>query len=167
MGTLLSEAKAGGADQGADCRIVSARAIPDCATWGNPELGTEAMSRKWRGGGDTGGRFRKRAWKTWTFGFPFPKPNVVSRLNQGEPWISDLLSSKDKDVSKGNSTGACPLPSKRERISGVEQDHWVFDDQKVVGVHWSYKETRTLLAILSQTEFYEAPRNCHRKCMGL
>lgn len=68
MGTLLSVAKAGGADQGADCRIVGARAIPDCATCGDPELGTEAMSRKWRGGGDTGGRFRKRAWKTWTFG---------------------------------------------------------------------------------------------------
>lgn len=99
-------------------------------------------------------------------GFPFPKPNVVSRLNQGEPWISDLFSSKDKDVSKGNSTGASPLPSKRERISGVEQDHWVFDDQKVVGVHWSYKETRTLLEILSQTEFYEAATET-AKCMGL
>lgn len=68
MGTLLSVAKAGGADQGADCRIVGARAIPDRATWGDPELGTEAMSRKWRGGGDTGGRFRKRAQKTWTSG---------------------------------------------------------------------------------------------------
>lgn len=154
-------AKAGGADQGEDCRIVGARAIPDCATCGDPELGTEAMSRKWRGGGDTGGRFRKRVWKTWTFGFPFPKPNVVSRLDQGEPWISDLLSSKEKDVPKGN-TGTSLLPSKRERAGWVEQGHWVFDDEKVVGVHWGYKETRTLLAILSQTEFYEALRNCHR-----
>lgn len=83
-------------------------------------------------------------------------------MDQGEPWISDLLSSKDKDVPKGNSTGAGPLPSKRERIGWVEQDHWVFDDEKVVGVHWSYKETRTLLPILSQTEFYEALQNCHR-----
>ncbi|EQB77531.1 hypothetical protein CB1_000386029 [Camelus ferus] len=53
------------------------------------------------------------------------------------------------------------LPSRRER-SWVEQDHWGFEDEKVAGVHWGYEETRTLLAILSQTEFYEALRNCHR-----
>ncbi|XP_028734525.2 zinc finger and SCAN domain-containing protein 29 isoform X2 [Peromyscus leucopus] len=167
MGTLLSVAKARGAHQGADCGIVGARAVPDCATWGDPELGTKAMSRKWRGGSDIGGRLRKRAWATWTFGFPFPTPDVVSRLDQGEPWIPDLFSSKEKDVPKGKSTGdkqvyTDPLPSKRERSHGVEQDHWGFDDEQVVGVHWGYRETRTLLAILSQTEFYEALRNCHR-----
>lgn len=54
------------------------------------------------------------------------------------------------------------LPSRRERRSWVEQDHWGFEDEKVAGVHWGYEETRTLLAILSQTEFYEALRNCHR-----
>lgn len=100
-------------------------------------------------------------------GFPFPTLDVVSRLDQGEPWIPDLFSSKEKDVPKGKSTGdkqVCtdPLPSKRERSRGVEQDHWSFDDEQVVGVHWGYRETRTLLAILSQTEFYEALRNCHR-----
>ncbi|XP_051039557.1 zinc finger and SCAN domain-containing protein 29 isoform X2 [Phodopus roborovskii] len=93
--------------------------------------------------------------------FPFPKPDV----NQGAPGIPDLLSSKEKDVPKGNSTEnkqvyTDPLPSKRDKR--VEQDHWGFDDEKVVGVHWGYEETRTLLAILSQTEFYEALRNCHR-----
>lgn len=95
-----------------------------------------------------------------------PKPDVVPRLNQGEPWIPEL-SSKEKDVPKGNSTGdkqvyTDPLLSQRERSSWVEQDHWGFDDEKVVGVHWGYRETRTLLAILSQTEFYEALQNCHR-----
>ncbi|XP_051000443.1 zinc finger and SCAN domain-containing protein 29 isoform X2 [Acomys russatus] len=95
-------------------------------------------------------------------GFVFPKPDVVSRLDQGEPWIPDLFSSKEKDVPKGSSAGDRPLPSESERNSWVEQDHWVFDDEKVVGVHWGYEETRTLLAILSQTEFYEALRNCHR-----
>ncbi|XP_035301892.1 LOW QUALITY PROTEIN: zinc finger and SCAN domain-containing protein 29 isoform X3 [Cricetulus griseus] len=167
VGTLLSVAKARGALQGADCGIVGARAVPDCATWGDPELGTKTVSRKWRGGSDTGGRLRKRAWTTWTFGFPFPKPDVVSRLDQGEPWIPDLLSSKEKDVPKSNSTGdkqvyTDPLPSKRDKSSWVEQDLWGFDDEKVVGVHWGYEETRTLLAILSQTEFYEALRNCRR-----
>lgn len=53
------------------------------------------------------------------------------------------------------------LPSRRER-SWLEQDHWGFEDEKVAGMHWGYEETRTLLAILSQTEFYEALRNCHR-----
>lgn len=95
-----------------------------------------------------------------------PKPDVVSRLNQGEPWIPEL-SSKEKDVPKGYSTGdkqvyTDPFLSQRERSSWVEQDHWSFDEEKVVGVHWGYRETRTLLAILSQTEFYEALRNCHR-----
>lgn len=95
-----------------------------------------------------------------------PKPDVVSRLNQGEPWIPEL-SSKEKDVPKGHSTGdkqvyTDPFLSQRERSSWVEQEHWGFDEEKVVGVHWGYRETRTLLAILSQTEFYEALRNCHR-----
>uniref|UniRef100_A0A8C6BFW1 Zinc finger and SCAN domain containing 29 n=2 Tax=Monodon monoceros TaxID=40151 RepID=A0A8C6BFW1_MONMO len=99
-------------------------------------------------------------------GFPFPKSNVVSKLEQGEPWIPDL-GFKEKEFPRGSHTGdkrmhADLLPSRRERRSWVEQDHWGFEDEKVVGVHWGYEETRTLLAILSQTEFYEALRNCHR-----
>ncbi|XP_048074185.1 zinc finger and SCAN domain-containing protein 29 isoform X2 [Ursus arctos] len=99
-------------------------------------------------------------------GFPFPKSGVVSRLKQGEPWIPDL-GSKEKELPRGSHTGdrqmhADLLPPKRERRSWVDQDHWGFEDEKVAGVHWGYEETRTLLAILSQTEFYEALRNCHR-----
>ncbi|XP_010596690.1 zinc finger and SCAN domain-containing protein 29 isoform X2 [Loxodonta africana] len=100
-------------------------------------------------------------------GFPFPKSGVVSRPEQGEPWIPDLLGSKERELPGGSHTGdrrmpADLLPSRRERRTWVEQDHWGFEDEKVVGVHWGYEETRTLLAILSQTEFYEALRNCHR-----
>ncbi|XP_057399012.1 zinc finger and SCAN domain-containing protein 29 isoform X3 [Balaenoptera acutorostrata] len=99
-------------------------------------------------------------------GFPVPKSSVVSKLEQGEPWIPDL-GSKEKELPRGSHTGdrrmhADLLPSRRERRSWVEQDHWGFEDEKVAGVHWGYEETRTLLAILSQTEFYEALRNCHR-----
>ncbi|XP_060004645.1 zinc finger and SCAN domain-containing protein 29 isoform X1 [Lagenorhynchus albirostris] len=99
-------------------------------------------------------------------GFPFPKSSVVSKLEQGEPWIPDL-GFKEKEFPRGSHTGdkqmhADLLPSRRERSSWVEQDHWGFEDEKVAGVHWGYEETRTLLAILSQTEFYEALRNCHR-----
>lgn len=32
----------------------------------------------------------------------------------------------------------------------------------MAGVHWGYEETKTYLAILSETQFYEALRNCHR-----
>lgn len=97
-------------------------------------------------------------------GFPFPKSGVVSRLEQGEP---PDLGSKEKELSRGSHTGerqmhADLLSPKRERRSWVDQDHWGFEDEKVAGVHWGYEETRTLLAILSQTEFYEALRNCHR-----
>ncbi|CAK7300818.1 Zinc finger and SCAN domain-containing protein 29 [Vulpes lagopus] len=99
-------------------------------------------------------------------GFPFPKSGVVSRLEQGEPWVPDL-GSKEKELPRGSHTGdkqmhADLLSSKRERRSWVDQDYWGFEDEKVAGVHWGYEETRTLLAILSQTEFYEALRNCHR-----
>lgn len=99
-------------------------------------------------------------------GFPFPKAGVVSMLEQGKPWIPDLAS-REKEVSRGSHTGdgrvhADLLPSKKEKRNWVEQDPWGFEDEKVAGVHWGYEETRTLLAILSQTEFYEALRNCHR-----
>lgn len=32
----------------------------------------------------------------------------------------------------------------------------------MAGVHWGYEETKTYLAILSETQFYEALQNCHR-----
>ncbi|XP_033620860.1 zinc finger and SCAN domain-containing protein 29 isoform X2 [Fukomys damarensis] len=99
-------------------------------------------------------------------GFPFPKSGVISSLEQGKPWTSDL-GFKEKEVPRGSHTGdrrvhADLLPSKRERRNWMEQDPWSFEDEKVAGVHWGYEETRTLLAILSQTELYEALRNCHR-----
>ncbi|XP_023590978.1 zinc finger and SCAN domain-containing protein 29 isoform X2 [Trichechus manatus latirostris] len=182
------------------------------------------MSRKWRRGGGSGGRFRKRAWKTWTFGHSLcegagsalgeddtpeiitgvvkcsagvsgtpaqgctqeregkkPRPGTTGadepkgeaqtfskeRPEQGEPWILDPLVSKERELPRGSHTGegrmpADLLPSRSERRSWVEQDHWGFEDENVAGVHWGYEETKTLLAILSQTEFYEALRNCHR-----
>ncbi|KAM6202489.1 LOW QUALITY PROTEIN: zinc finger and SCAN domain-containing protein 29 [Rhynchocyon petersi] len=167
LGTLLSVAKARDAHQGADCRTVGTGAVPDHLTWGDAQLGTGTMSRKWRGGSGFGGRFRKTAWKTWMFGFPFPKSGVVSRPEQEDPWIPDLLGSTEKGLPRSSHTGdrLMPvdlLPSRRKRSHQVEQDHWGVEDEKVAGVHWSYEETRTLLAILSQTEFYEALRSCHR-----
>ncbi|XP_055989417.1 zinc finger and SCAN domain-containing protein 29 [Sorex fumeus] len=92
-------------------------------------------------------------------GFPFPKSGVVSRLEQGQPWIQDK---KELQTKGDKQKHADLLSSRKERRNWVEQDHRAFEDEKVAGVHWGYEETRTLLAILSQTEFYEALRNCHR-----
>ncbi|XP_007533565.2 zinc finger and SCAN domain-containing protein 29 isoform X2 [Erinaceus europaeus] len=102
-----------------------------------------------------------------TSGFPFPKSGVVSKLEQGQSQIPDLLGSKEKELpSRGpiqdTLIHADLLPSRKERSSWVKQDHWGFEDEKVASVHWGYEETRTLLAILSQTEFYEALQNSHR-----
>ncbi|XP_072479888.1 zinc finger and SCAN domain-containing protein 29 [Notamacropus eugenii] len=100
-------------------------------------------------------------------GFPFPKSGMVSGMEQGEPWVPDLLGSKEREISRGSHTGdkrmhSDFMPSRRERKNWADQEQWGFEDEKVAGVHWGYEETRTLLAILSQTEFYEALRNCHR-----
>ncbi|XP_027725670.1 zinc finger and SCAN domain-containing protein 29 [Vombatus ursinus] len=102
-----------------------------------------------------------------TTGFPFPKSGMVSEVERGEPWVSDLLGSKEREISRGSHTGdkrmhSDFMPSRKERKHWGDQEQWGFEDEKVAGVHWGYEETRTLLAILSQTEFYEALRNCHR-----
>ncbi|XP_044521026.1 zinc finger and SCAN domain-containing protein 29 [Gracilinanus agilis] len=99
-------------------------------------------------------------------GFPFPKSGMVSGMERREPWVSDL-GSKEKELSRSSHTGdkrihSDLMPSRRERKNWGDQEQWGFEDEKVAGVHWGYEETRTLLAILSQTEFYEALRNCHR-----
>ncbi|XP_065761897.1 zinc finger and SCAN domain-containing protein 29 isoform X3 [Muntiacus reevesi] len=99
-------------------------------------------------------------------GFPCSKSSMVSKLEQGEPWIPDL-GSKEQELPRGSHiedrrVPADLLPSRRERSSWADQDPWGLEDEKVAGVHWGHEETRTLLAILSQPEFYEALRNCHR-----
>lgn len=95
-------------------------------------------------------------------GFPFPKSSMTSELEQRQPQIQDK--DKDKELSRTGDIGkhADLLSSTKEKRNWVEQDHRATEDEKVIGVHWGYEETRTLIAILSQTEFYEALQNCHR-----
>lgn len=89
---------------------------------------------------------------------------MTSRLEQRQPQIPDKDKNKDKELSRTGDTEkhADLLSSEKEKRNWVEQDHRATEDEKVVGVHWGYEETRTLIAILSQTEFYEALQNCHR-----
>uniref|UniRef100_A0A5F8G5T7 Myb/SANT-like DNA-binding domain-containing protein n=1 Tax=Monodelphis domestica TaxID=13616 RepID=A0A5F8G5T7_MONDO len=98
----------------------------------------------------------------------FLSPNLAWFLGQREEnhEVPDL-GSKERELSRSSHTGdkrmhSDLLPSRRERKNWGDQEQWGFEDEKVAGVHWGYEETRTLLAILSQTEFYEALRNCHR-----
>lgn len=39
---------------------------------------------------------------------------------------------------------------------------WGAEDMKVSGVHWGYEETKTFLAILSESPFSEKLRTCHQ-----
>uniref|UniRef100_A0A6I8PTN8 Zinc finger and SCAN domain containing 29 n=1 Tax=Ornithorhynchus anatinus TaxID=9258 RepID=A0A6I8PTN8_ORNAN len=61
-------------------------------------------------------------------------------------------------IRAGEKRGA----TRRERRACAEQELWSLEDEKVAGVHWGFEETKTFLAILSETQFYEALRNCHR-----
>uniref|UniRef100_A0A6I8N897 SCAN box domain-containing protein n=1 Tax=Ornithorhynchus anatinus TaxID=9258 RepID=A0A6I8N897_ORNAN len=70
---------------------------------------------------------------------------------------SGLLSSF-MGIRAGEKRGA----TRRERRACAEQELWSLEDEKVAGVHWGFEETKTFLAILSETQFYEALRNCHR-----
>ena len=50
----------------------------------------------------------------------------------------------------------------RDSRAWEEQYQWDVEDMKVSGVHWGYEETKTFLAILSESPFSEKLRTCHQ-----
>ncbi|XP_028926795.1 zinc finger and SCAN domain-containing protein 29 isoform X1 [Ornithorhynchus anatinus] len=77
------------------------------------------------------------------------------RRGQEEPGLQEKALPLQRSGEKRGAT-------RRERRACAEQELWSLEDEKVAGVHWGFEETKTFLAILSETQFYEALRNCHR-----
>lgn len=94
--------------------------------------------------------------------------NKVARLEQRkEPWALGLHSSNKRNILRSNyikekPVHATQLPARGAGRMWGEQQHWGLEDEKIAGVHWSYEETKTFLAILKESRFYETLQACPR-----
>ncbi|XP_008847418.1 zinc finger protein with KRAB and SCAN domains 2 [Nannospalax galili] len=95
--------------------------------------------------------------------------NKKSQLEQRkEPWTVGLhSSSKRNSILRSNyfkekSVHAVQIPARNAGKAWREQQQWGLEDEKIAGVHWSYEETKTFLAILKESRFYETLQACPR-----
>uniref|UniRef100_A0A8D2GW22 Zinc finger and SCAN domain-containing protein 20 n=1 Tax=Urocitellus parryii TaxID=9999 RepID=A0A8D2GW22_UROPR len=100
-------------------------------------------------------------------GVPVSKASVTSQQEQGpEFWgLSPINSGKRNTANYSlDNEQAKPAQASAWRDSGAweEQCQWDVEDTKVSGVHWGYEETKTFLAILSESPFSEKLRTCHQ-----
>ncbi|XP_044524686.1 zinc finger and SCAN domain-containing protein 20 [Gracilinanus agilis] len=100
-------------------------------------------------------------------GVPVLKPSRISWPEQGrEPCIPNLLDSGKRenpgDHSYEEQVRLGQTSSRKEVKSWAEQEQWDVEDMRVTGVHWSYEETKTFLAILGESPFSEKLRTCHQ-----
>ncbi|XP_077006511.1 zinc finger and SCAN domain-containing protein 20 isoform X2 [Tamandua tetradactyla] len=103
-----------------------------------------------------------------SLGVPVSKPNITSQQEQGpEFWgLSPINSGKrntagDYSLDNEEARPAQALAWKDSR-TWEQQYQWDVEDMKVSGVHWGYEETKTFLAILSESPFSEKLRTCHQ-----
>ncbi|XP_045440847.1 zinc finger and SCAN domain-containing protein 20 isoform X3 [Pipistrellus kuhlii] len=95
------------------------------------------------------------------------KPDIISQREQ-EPefWGPSRINSGKRhtaDYSLDNEQiKPAPAPVWRDSKAWEEQYQWDVEDMKVSGVHWGYEETKTFLAILSESPFSEKLRTCHQ-----
>ncbi|XP_059546274.1 zinc finger and SCAN domain-containing protein 20 isoform X4 [Myotis daubentonii] len=95
------------------------------------------------------------------------KPNIITQQEQGpEFWGPSRINSGKRriaDYSLDNEQ-IKPAPALvwRDSQAWEEQYQWDAEDMKVSGVHWGYEETKTFLAILSESPFSEKLRTCHQ-----
>nr|XP_025130454.1 zinc finger protein with KRAB and SCAN domains 2 isoform X2 [Bubalus bubalis] len=94
--------------------------------------------------------------------------NKIARLEpRKEPWTIGLQSSNKRTVLRSNyikekSVHAIQIPARNAGKTWREQQQWGLEDEKIAGVHWSYEETKTFLAILKESRFYETLQACPR-----
>lgn len=77
------------------------------------------------------------------------------------------MNSRRKTIADFNLDSEQTKPSQmtlawRNSRAWEEQCQWDTEDMKVSGVHWGYEETKTFLAILSESPFSEKLRTCHQ-----
>lgn len=104
-----------------------------------------------------------------TVGDSVSAPNKIAQLEQKkEPWSVGLHSSNKRNsvlqsnYIKEKSVHAVQIPARNAGKVWREQQQWGLEDEKIAGVHWSYEETKTFLAILKESRFYETLQACPR-----
>nr|XP_019585647.1 PREDICTED: zinc finger and SCAN domain-containing protein 20 isoform X2 [Rhinolophus sinicus] len=102
-----------------------------------------------------------------SLGVPVSKANIISQREQGPEFSGPSLIKSGKRNTAGYSldieqTKPAPALAWRDCRAWEEQYQWDAEDMKVSGVHWGYEETKTFLAILSESPFSEKLRTCHQ-----
>ncbi|XP_004587171.2 zinc finger protein with KRAB and SCAN domains 2 [Ochotona princeps] len=105
---------------------------------------------------------------TVSLGSSVSTSNKTARLEQRkEPWTVSLHSSNKRSILRSSyvkekSVHAVQIPASNAGKTWREQQQWGLEDEKIAGVHWSYEETKTFLAILKESRFYETLQACPR-----
>ncbi|XP_055979070.1 zinc finger and SCAN domain-containing protein 20 [Sorex fumeus] len=99
-------------------------------------------------------------------GVPVSKPGISQPEQESEFWGPGFMNSGRKSTVDSNLDSEQTKPSQalawRDSRAWEEQCPWDTEDMKVSGVHWGYEETKTFLAILSESPFSEKLRTCHQ-----
>uniref|UniRef100_G1LKZ0 Zinc finger and SCAN domain containing 20 n=1 Tax=Ailuropoda melanoleuca TaxID=9646 RepID=G1LKZ0_AILME len=100
-------------------------------------------------------------------GVPVSKPSINSQREQGsEFWRPSFINSGKRNTADYNPGSEQTRPAQalawRDSKPWEEPYQWDMEDMKVSGVHWGYEETKTFLAILSESPFSEKLRTCHQ-----
>lgn len=94
--------------------------------------------------------------------------NKIAQVEQRkDPWTIGLHYSNKRNSLRSNcikekSVHAVQIPTRNAGKMRREQQQWGLEDEKIAGVHWSYEETKTFLAILKESRFYETLQACPR-----
>ncbi|XP_062954975.1 zinc finger and SCAN domain-containing protein 32 isoform X2 [Cynocephalus volans] len=95
-------------------------------------------------------------------GFPIHDPNVGSGLDQrGHTGSPDFHNCRARKSSK-SSTSETGVEAHEKPAKGEEKIRCDAQHLESAGVHWDYEETKTLLAVLSRSQFYERLQACQQ-----